>query len=162
MFSLSNILGICGFIISIINLVYFFIIRRKKLKISILYFGKIEKFNKSNFYQVKFVIENQSQLPVTISRVRVKNNNEWVDSYPIPRLVAWYSEKENDKIIEYQEVNSTIMPIHLVSLGAFVGYVCFLFPQDSLPDNKKCLTFEIYTNRGNPVQKTFSLCDNDP
>lgn len=47
--------------------------------------------------------------------------------------------------------------VNLGSLASHSGFLGFVIPQDMKLENDKCLTFEICTNRGRAIQKTFAL-----
>lgn len=154
---LGNISGIVAFVISVVNFMYFFVIRKKKLYVR---FGKIgvsDNFQNTSLLKVHYSFVNKSQLPISITRIRVVINNEFYDLDTLPRIVEQYTKKQGNEIIDRYTAKSEYTPINLASLGAHSGFFAFVIPQDSLSGSEKALTFQICTNRGKAVQKTFSL-----
>lgn len=155
---ISLILGVLGFIISLINLAYSLYTRKVKLTFSASNFRVAEFSDTTKLACVYFTIENHAQLPISITRIRIKGkDNKYYDAkkepYQVYQEIKRRGEIINDKITVYSEK----LPINLPSLAAFAGYLVFPIPQDALQGNETNLTFEICTNRGKSFEKIFEL-----
>lgn len=150
--------GILGFIISLINLAYFFVIRNIKLNIR---FGavrlKVKQHPKHNELDVYFSFENKSQLPISITRVQLVINDRLYDCIRMPVKIEQVIYSEHNEVYDRDTLKSSIIPINLSPLAAESGFLVFHIPKDTLLDYDKALSFRICTNRGKAVQKTFVL-----
>lgn len=150
--------GILGFIISLINLAYFFVIRNMKLNVR---FGvirvKIKQNHNSNELDVYFSFENKSQLPISVTRVQVIVDDRPYDCIRMPVKIEQMSYSQNNEVYDRDTLKSTTVPINLAPLAAESGFLAYLIPKGTLSGHEKALTFRICTNRGNIVQKTFEL-----
>lgn len=154
---IGNIIGILGFIISIINFIYYFLIRRKKLNIRFETMATRKYFDSKNVAIVKCIFENQSQLPISITRIQLIINNELYDCENLPVIAEKITRKQNNEVYDEDIIKTNSTPINLMALSAFSGYFAFAIPKDTLSNSDKSLTFQICTNRGKAVQKTFVL-----
>lgn len=143
--------------ISLINLIYFFVIRHRNLKIEILRIGISKIHSIANIY---FTIENCSQLSISITQIKLILGTEKYLASIFPETVLSKTFRTNGEITKVEEVKSQTMPINLMPLASFAGHISFPVPRDSLSGHEKQLTFEISTNRGNPFQKTCELREN--
>lgn len=155
--NLSQLLGIAGFVISLINLIYFFITHRKRL---ICYFGDYgiqPHIKDTQLLLIHYRIDNASQLPISVTRIRIVLNGSKYDCSTRKLLAEEQSYKKNAECL-YEDVSTTdVLPVNLGSLASHSGFLGFVIPQDMKLENDKCLTFEICTNRGKAIQKTFAL-----
>lgn len=152
--------ALTGLVFSIFNFISAHRSKRKKLTVC---FGVMEVkdyvidvFNKNPLH-IYFQFENRSELPISITRIRVLANSEWYDSEARNYLIEETSYKVGKSTIKEKYIWNTILPVNLPSLGAVSGYLVFLIPPDTLSNNETVLTFEISTNRGKAVRKTLSL-----
>lgn len=106
---------------------------------------------------VRYMIFNKSQMPIAITRMQLIAGEEKQDAEPRQLLVEHFTHRQNDKTYAEVIVKSDVLPIHLDCLGAASGYLAFLIPPDILSDHETTATFEICTNRGRAIQKTFIL-----
>lgn len=152
-----DIIGIIGFILSLINFVYVLENNRKKLNIR---FGDM---NVSDYYEgkdvlkVHFSFENESQLPISITRIQLVIEKELYDCLRLPVIIEEVTRKRETEIYDRDLIKSISVPINLDSLSAESGFLAFSIPQDKLSKNEKVLTFRICTNRGKAIQKSFLL-----
>ena len=79
------------------------------------------------------------------------------DAEPRQHLAEHSTHRQNGETYAEVIVNSDVLPIRLDCLGAASGYLAFLIPPDILSGHETTATFEICTNRGKAVQKTFVL-----
>lgn len=162
--NLNNIvdfIGILGFIISIINFVYFFVIRKKKLKIRFEEFGVCKYYN-GEVLKIRFCFQNLSQLPVSITRIQLVVNDSMYDCTNSPVNIEEITRRRGTTVIERTTVNSVTVPINLQPLMSQGDYFAFPIPQGIVSNSEKSLTFRIYTNRGKAIQKdirTTCGCD---
>lgn len=151
---LCDIVGILGFLLSVINAVYFYVIRRKKLKI------RFEEFGVCNYYseqilKIRFCFQNLSQLPISITKIQLLVNNDVYDCTNSPVQIEEIIRKKNGVIYDTVTVNSVSVPVNLQPLTACGDYFAFPISQGILSNSEKVLSFRIYTNRGKVIQKTF-------
>lgn len=152
-----DIIGIIGFILSLINFVYVLENNRKKLNIR---FGDM---NVSDYYEgkdvlkVHFSFENESQLPISITRIQLVIEKELYDCLRLPVIIEEVTRKRGTEIYDRDLIKSIPVPINLDSLSAESGFLAFSISQGKLSKNEKVLTFRICTNRGKAIQKSFLL-----
>lgn len=155
--AIGTITGILGFIISLINLIYFFIIRKKKINIRLNRFGVCDHNNPKNVLKVNLCFENLSQLPVSITRVQVVIDKNYIDCEHIPMIIEEAVRTKSGKIYDQDYVKSTRPPINLSPLQAESVYFAFLIPRDTISNSDTQMNFQICTNRGKAVEKTLLL-----
>lgn len=154
---ISGILGVAGFIISVINLIYFFAIRRKKLNIRFGAIGVSDYFNSNEVLKIQYFFENKSQLPISITRIQILIGNKLIDCERIPVVIEEVTRKRGNEIYDRDILKSKSIPININPLAAESGYFAFSIPQGTLSKSETALTFRICTNRGKAIQKTFVL-----
>ena len=154
---ISGVLGILGFIISSVNLFFFFIARKKKLSVCVKRYNINKDYSDLLTAHIRF--DNLSEMPVSITQVRLKVNDEYFDTSPYPMVAIESKTKCNDKVIHDFTITTHTGVINLNPLESADKYLAFQIPQGSLSTDEKSLSFEICTNRGKKVQKTFVLCE---
>ncbi len=158
----GNITGIVAFVISAINFGYFFIIRRKKLNVRFDEMTVVPHFSKMECLKVRYIFENQSQLPISITRMQLLLDGNYIDCERLPYLAEEIKHSVGDKVKYHEIIKTNSVPFAISSLGAVSGFFAFAIPQGTLSKNEKALTFRICTNRGKAVQKTFVLREDTP
>ena len=154
---ISGVLGIIGFIFSVVNFVYFFATKKKKLVICFERYGIKPHLGNNVIALVQYRLDNLSQEPITITQVRLIINDNKYNCFHIP-YPAIQSKITRGETVRFDYTCSTdVMPINLGSRVSQGGYPGFQVPEDTLSENETRLTFEICTNRGKPFQKTFVL-----
>ncbi len=103
------------------------------------------------------MIENKSQLPVSITGIFVRKNEILYSCAEIPLKVYETTTRKNKKIVSHNEYFSMQIPIFLSSLGGSSGYVYFEAPQEVFQSDSTHLTLRLTTNRGKAIEKTLSL-----
>lgn len=148
--------GILGFIISLINIIYFFAIRRKNLYIR---FGKmgVTKASSMDLLKVQYSFENSSQLPISVTRVQLLVNDKYYDCYDLPMIIEKAERARNGEIYDRDYIKSKSVPVNLLPLQADSGYFVFLIPRGTVSNSCQHLSFRICTNRGSAIEKTFEL-----
>lgn len=106
---------------------------------------------------VRYMVFNKSQMPIAITRMRLITDKEKQDAEPRQHLAEHSTHRQNDETYAEVIVKSDVLPIRLECLGATSGYLAFLMPPDIPSGHETTVTFEICTNRGKAVQKTFVL-----
>lgn len=155
--SIVSVLGIIGFIFSLINFVYFFIIRKKHLIIKFGEYGIRNFRDDKKLLIIDYRFDNASQLPISITNVQILIDNKFFDCYNRKTLAEEMVRKSNGIIIGRNISYTDKMPINLNSLASQSGFLAFPIPQDKLSVGEKSLNFRICTNRGKAIQKTFVL-----
>ena len=106
---------------------------------------------------VQYAVFNKSQMPIAITRMQLIAGEEKQDAEPRQHLAEHSEYRKKDRIYAEVTVKSDVLPIRLDCLGATSGYLAFLIPPDILSGHETTVTFEICTNRGKAIQKTFVL-----
>ena len=106
---------------------------------------------------IRYTVFNKSQMPIAITRMQLIAGKEKEDAEPRQHLAEHSEYKQNDRTYAEVTVKSDVLPIRLDCLGATSGYLAFLIPPDILSGHETTVTFEICTNRGKAIQKTFVL-----
>lgn len=155
--NITFLIAIIGLIISLINLSYFFISRKRKLTINFDAYGVKPHYDKNNLLLVHYRFDNNSQLSISFTRIQVILNHQRYDC-SIRKLIAEEFRRTNAGKVTYEDITTTdILPINIAPLASHSGFLGFVIPQDIRLINETALTFRICTNRGKAIQKTFEL-----
>ncbi len=153
----TELLGILGFIISLINIIYFLVVRRKKVTVNFGDYGIRSLRKNSDLLLIHYRFDNNSQLSIAITRVRILISGKEFDCDRGVHIAEKFKNEENHKEVYSKITTTDILPINLAPLASQSGFLGFVIPQDILLNGEKSLTFRIYTNRGKVIQKTFAL-----
>lgn len=158
----TGIAAIFAFVISISNFISSIWAKRKR--ISIMFDGmyisdyKIEVGSGMKVIaKIRYSVSNLSQLPISITRIRLIVRGQYIESEPRPYIAEEFIDSRAGVSYNHDIIKTTVLPIRLDSLGAHFGYLAFLIPPDMLSGHETALNFEICTNRGKAIQKSFSL-----
>ncbi len=154
---ISSILGFLGFVISLINFIYFFIIRKRNITLCFNCLGVQKYLNNKNKLFIHYRFDNNSQLDIAITRIQIKVKNEFIDCNIQSLLAEETVRRVGKKVIDKQTIYTDTLPINLAPLASQSGFLSFLIPQDTVSNNETNLTLKICTNRGKVIQNTFSL-----
>ena len=150
-------IAIIGLVISTINFIYFFAVRKKKLMINFGDIGIKNYIRNSNILLTHYRFDNCSQLSISITRIQLIINNIRYDC-DIRKHIAEKMEYSKNKDVYHKIISETdVLPINLLPLASQSGFLGFVIPPNSLSKDEKALTFRICTNRGKAIQKTFVL-----
>ena len=153
---ISGLLGIAGFIISLINLINYFATQKVNLEITFLEYVYREYNTGKKRIFVHYQINNKSQLPISITDIQVEINNKlYTEDYSTHEIIS-YKHTGKD-INEYVPTCNEHFPSNLECLHSHSGYLVFVVPEDNLPNLDKGLTFQIRTNRNKELKKIFLL-----
>ena len=153
---ISGVLGILGFIISLINLIHYFVSRRINLEIVVKGTKIYNYFNCQNRVIVHYQANNMSHLPITITDFRLVLRDEiYAEDFNTHEIASYH--KHSKDINDYKAIYNEHLPVNLPMLSSHAGYLVFVIPQDTIKDAGEDLTFRIRTNRHKEVQKTFVL-----
>ena len=97
----GDIIAILALIISIINLIIYFINNKKKIEINLNTY-RFTKLPKGYFYIFNVQIVNKSRTPIAIKGINCNGS----DNPPIPYLVKENTRKSGKEIISYLEFKS--------------------------------------------------------
>lgn len=154
--AISGIIGILGFVISVVNLVYFLLVRKKKLTIRFSTYG-VRNYCREKVAIVAYQFDNNSQLPISITRIKLITSVGEYDCSNRIHIAEEFKRTTGGVTTLQKEIYTDHAPINLPSLGSQSGFLAFVIPPNTLSNGEKALTFRIYTNRGKAVQKTFAL-----
>ena len=136
----GDIIAILALIISIINLIIYFINNKKKIEINLNTY-RFTKLPKGYFYIFNVQIVNKSRTPIAIKGVNCNGS----DNPPIPYLVKENTRKSGKEILSYEKYMTMEFPVNLNSLEGKSGYLEF---KSDVELKLEDLMFSIYTNRG--------------
>lgn len=153
---ISGILGIAGFLISLINLINYFVSHKVNLEITMLeYAYKLGVQGKKRLF-VHYKLNNKSQLPISVTDIQlVLNGIEYTEDYNTHEVNSYHHKAKG--VDEYVPTYNEHLPINLECLHSHSGYLVFVISEDNSPNLDKGLTFQIRTNRNKEVQKKVSL-----
>ncbi|MBR1530013.1 MAG: hypothetical protein IJ642_12045 [Oscillospiraceae bacterium] len=112
---------------------------------------------KQDSIKIKYTISNYSQLPISITRIRIIIDDNYFDVDYIPHYIESSDYKSNGKTISETILNSTVLPIQLSALGANSGFLAFAIPKGTLTGKESKLKFQISTNRGEAITADFTI-----
>ncbi len=152
---ITGILGILGFVISLIN--FIIIIHSRYLKFTVFFgdYGFTAVTSDKDAMVIEFRIDNNSELPLSITRIQFKSGKNFSDTYPMPLKAGEITYSTMLGVYHRSISETTLPPINLAPLGSAGGYLAFPIHRGILPTDEKYLTFRIYTNRGKVIQRTF-------
>ena len=116
----GNIIAILALIISIINLIIYFVNNKKKIEINLNTY-RFTKLPKGYFYIFNVQIVNKSRTPIAIKGINCNGS----DNPPIPYLVKENTRKSGKEIISYEKYMTMEFPVNLNSLEGKSGYLEF-------------------------------------
>ncbi len=150
-----DIIGIVGFLISLINVIYCIICNRKKLVFNFGNYGVESHIKNQKLFIIYYRVDNLSQKPISITRIQLSINDSLFESEPRPHKAEEQFWSKGDRVYHEIITDTKVLPINLDSLASESGYIAFAIPQDISLTPEKSLTFRICTNRGRAFQKTF-------
>lgn len=146
------VIAVLGVVLSVANFVVSWLSQRRRLRI------RVEHALFSESTLVLFVqFENQSRLPVAITRIRLKHEGAFVDCEAIPKVVLEKSRSDGGVVYERKIFYSEQIPVSISSLGAASGFVLFENLQKPFPPFATHATLLIATNRGAEFETSLSL-----
>lgn len=147
-------IAIFGAVGTCLNWIIEFFRSRKNISIQII---KICKLNNSVIAYMTF--QNHSRLPISINNLNlIIDKNSYAGFNGHPHSITIEKTKSNDTLITREYVTISF-PINLPSLSGTAGYVFFDISRKVSENLSTPLTFEVSTNRGNPIQMKLSLED---
>lgn len=158
MFELMNkdnitlIIAVLGFVMSLITWVKNSVMQRKKL------IGKV--LGIKSYADVTFIhllLENKSILPISVTWIALKCNDESYPCTPLPVLVFENIRKSGSEIVEIKREYSTPIPITIGELGAVNALVLFENLRQLPPNDATHLNLQVCTNRGKPIEMSLLL-----
>ena len=144
---ISGIIGILGFIISVINIASFFWRNRVNLEVTVLKYDIQDYIGGEIRLFVAFMLSNKSQLPLAVTDMKIIANG---NSYPPDKqahIVGQYKYSENGITVDRKTTYNSYPPVSLSSLGAESGYFVYILPRETQLDFCHGMNFEIDTNR---------------
>lgn len=157
--NIKDYIAIAGFVLSIINTSYIFIKNHKKLKMHIDRSAIKYYFSDKDHLIIHYQISNLSQLPISITQIKLIINNSSYTCNIHEEVVETATYKNPNRIIHEKISTNDVMPINLPALTSHSGFLSFPIPKGTLQGNEKSWIFQICTNRGKAFQKTFALCE---
>ena len=151
--NVTFLIAVVSFALSSGSWIQTWIKRRKRLKFTIQ-----EARARDDVLFFFLQIENESELPIAITRIQVLVDGNFIDCTAIPEFVYGFSHRSGDELVASKDFFSMQMPIELNPLGAVSGFVLFEGLQTSLPPSATQVIFRISTNRGKAEKIELPLC----
>lgn len=159
---ITGLSAIFGLILSVIN---FFTLQRERMMNITIRFEKLAaeqwsfkyKNEKVRVTKVAYHFINNSQLPISITRVCIRIGDRYFESEPRSYIMERSEYKTNGTTISSEVITNDKLAKSLNSLAAKSGYLAFLIPIDLIDGTEKSLFFKICTNRGKPYEGSFIL-----
>ena len=147
--NIRTLTSVLALILSLSNTIYLIITQNFKIKVKFKEYVFIDKINDKPLI-LGVIIENQSRLPVSISRMFLHINRERFEFSWFPQLVFESNLHRNEKSLNESNIYSLCFPQNINSLCSCCGY--FVVRSDSKFDvndlkQSKC-KIEIQSNRG--------------
>lgn len=153
---ISSIFGVLGFVISLINIIYYFISRRVNIEMRIIEIAPRSYHNDKEKIIIHYQINNKSNLPISITDMQLITNDEkYCEDFNTYEILSYHHTAKG--INEHVPTYNGHLPINLSTLSSYSGYLVFVVPEGTLKALGTDLTFEIRTNRCMVTQKTFVL-----
>ena len=153
---ISGILGIAGFLISLINIIHLFVSHKVNLEITMLEYAYKSGVQGKKRLFIHYKLNNKSQLPISVTDIQlVLNGIEYTEDYNTHEVNSYHHTAKG--VDEHVPTYNEHLPINLECLHSHSGYLVFVIPEDNSPNLDKGLTFQIRTNRNKEVQKKVSL-----
>ena len=147
---IAGIIGILGFILSFSTVICNLINNRINLVFRVRNYG-IRQFNGFERLLVRFQIDNNSRLAVTVTDILLIVGDSQIPEDHNTLLVL----PVTDNNLNCREVYTQHVPIFLSPLTSCAGYIAFPPPSDIQLNPDKPLTLRICTNRNTVVTKSF-------
>lgn len=155
--NITFLIAIIGFIVSIINLSYFFIIRKINLTVCFGNYGIKNYYQNKKILLIHYRFDNSSQLAIAITKIQILIDNNAYECDIRKNIAEKYERKRGSQLVCENITYTDILPINIPPLASCSGYLGFVIPPDIMSTHEKALTFRICTNRGRAIQKTFAL-----
>ena len=146
---ITGIIGILAFVISVINAVHFFRIRKVNYSVKLIDYSSVDFDTTMGHFQrlrVNFEIVNNSQLPLSITDLKlIIGGKEYLES-KLPFIMFQSAKTINQK--EYpQFFYNDHLPLQLEPLGSLNCNIAYLIPLKTIETFEIPLSFQIRTNR---------------
>lgn len=130
--------------------IYNLVQQRKKVNV-VIYGYDIER--KVSMFYMSF--QNQSRLPISITRISLVTDDRLVDCITIPMDVLDIAStmKSTEQYCFFTEK----IPIDIPSLGSVSGYIAFASNEPLLPPDATTVSLVIHTNRGSLGKRKLRL-----
>lgn len=149
---ISGVIGIAGFVISLINAVHYYISRRIKLDVEILKCYERDIYDNHKLVIVNFRFDNKSQLPISVTDAQLVIKEKSYSEFAYPVEIASYRKREHGTVVERKFIYNDHLPVSLTSLSSCAVYIAFSIPVDIPKNSESEYHLLIRTNRGKEVK----------
>lgn len=157
---ISGILGILGFILSVGQIIYLIIKRRRKM---IFCLSNDLRFDKNQLHMY-YRVDNLSSLPIALTRIRLIIGKEKFDAHFISIRAFSCSEEllieDTRAPIFNKAVGTDILPVNLDPNYSHGGVLAFQLPKEIQLNLEAPLNLEISTSRGKTVKISLKRHEN--
>lgn len=153
---ISGILGILGFVISVITLVNYYLSKRTKIEFTLIDYSIREYIGGSFRVFIHYKITNESELPIAITDICLLINNKTIFEDLNTHKVSSYYEIDGNGTSDYVPTYNEHLPINLASLQSHSCYLVYVVEKDMLSTLGKDLSLRIRTNHKKEWKTTLS------
>ena len=148
----SLIISVVSLGLSIYNFFYLIFVRYKKVSITLCSYTK-EYVNGEFHYTFRMIINNRSQLPISINNINING----INCKNTINYIYKVTSKTGGTITDERKIYPMELPINLSSLMSVGGFALFEFPTEIDFNN---IDISINTNRGLIKECNFTFSDN--
>ena len=146
--NVTFIIAVAGFGISLFNLAH----RRKSISARI-----VKCHTNPQITSIYIAFSNNSELPISITRISLELNGRYYDATDIPRLITTRTRTIGREVVRRQEIFSTAIPFQIGSLGATTCLAAFERLPTELAADSTQVTLLVGTNRGKALKMSLEL-----
>lgn len=150
--NVTRVIAITGLAISLYNLLFGIITRRRSFKICI--------YDIKSYLDITYLfigIENRSQLSIAITQISLCCGGTKKTCTPLPTLLHEDIRTKGEILISRKQIYSTQLPITVAGLSAQSAFVLFEYLTELPKNDATFLTVEVCTNRGRSAQMKIEL-----
>lgn len=159
---ISGILGILGFILSVGQIIYSILKRRRKMIFCLTNDLRLnDKSYNKNYLHMPYRVDNLSSLPIALTRVRFIIGKENFDAHFISmHAFSSIEEDSNGDTIFDEAVGTDTLPVNLDPNYSHGGVLIFQIPKEIYLNLEAPLNLEISTSHGKTVEISLKLHEN--
>ena len=147
--------GVIALILSAVNFIHYYKSRKVDYTIQLVDYniGLLSDIQKQKL-RVTFEFVNNSQLPISITDLRLAVKGQYYSETKLPFEIYHYVHRIRQQ--EYPRFfYNEHLPLKLEALGSQQCHLVFLLPLDTIKSSETLLTFQIRTNRN--TEHEFSI-----
>lgn len=148
---ISGVLGILGFIISIVQIISNIISNRRNL-----FFHLDAAYIRGKSLIIRYRVDNLSDKPINITSFQLIVDERYVNANYISIFATESKYKSNGEVIFHQAKGTDTLPLNLYGGESHGGHLSFVLPEGVQPSLETPLSFRVSTSHGKPFQMKLS------